>query len=54
MIQRNPSDEQPQGQQARYEQPQPPFGPPPDGTGGYGPPPVKRDDGYAIAGAAMS
>lgn len=41
-----PSDGQAYGQQS--------YGPPPDGTDGDQPPPVKRDNGFAVAGISLA
>jgi hypothetical protein len=35
-------------------QPQPPYGPPPYGTGGYYPPPPKQGNGFATAGFVLA
>src|ERR1700739_68260 len=44
-----------QPEQPYHEQPRPPYPPPPDGTGGgYGPPPVKRGNGFAYAGIILA
>lgn len=37
-----------------YGQPRQPSGPPPYGSGGYYPPPVKRGNGFAIAGILLA